>query len=81
MHSILDYLIKLWNKFIRDDILFLASGIAFNLLICVIPLILIIFAIAGYILSSSTGLWDKVVVYIQNLIPVSSERIINNTQR
>ncbi|MFH1068084.1 MAG: YihY/virulence factor BrkB family protein, partial [Candidatus Glassbacteria bacterium] len=47
----------------------------------VIPLILIIFAIAGYILSSSTGLWDKVVVYIQNLIPVSSERIINNTQR
>ena len=72
---------KLWGKFIRDDVLFLASGIAFNIVICVIPLILIIFAIAGYMLSSSTDLWDRVVVYIQNLIPVSSERIINNTQR
>ena len=43
MYSFWDYLHSLWHKMYRDDILFLASGIAFNLLICLIPLILIIF--------------------------------------
>ncbi|OGF98848.1 MAG: hypothetical protein A3F83_14875 [Candidatus Glassbacteria bacterium RIFCSPLOWO2_12_FULL_58_11] len=81
MYSLWDYTKSLWYKFVKDDILFLASGIAFNLMICTIPLILIIFALAGYTLSNSSELWDKAVVYIQSLIPVSSERIINNTQR
>ncbi len=81
MYSFWDYLHSLWYKMLRDDILFLASGIAFNLLICLIPLILIIFAMAGYTFSSSSELWDNAVLYLQSLIPVSSERIINNTQR
>jgi membrane protein len=74
------YLKNLYLKFNRDDVLFLSSGIAFNLMICAIPLILIIFSIAGFALSNSIELWDKTVLYIQSLLPVSSERIINNTQ-
>ena len=81
MYSFWDYFHSLWYKMLRDDILFLASGIAFNLLICLIPLILIIFAMAGYSFSSSAELWDNAVLYLQSLIPVSSESIINNTQR
>ena len=81
MYSFWDFIHSLWYKMHRDDILFLASGIAFNLLICLIPLILIIFAMAGYSFSSSTELWDNAVLYLQSLIPVSSESIISNTQR
>lgn len=81
MYTFWYYIKNLWFKFIKDDVLFLASGIAFNVAITTIPLILIIFSIAGFAFSSSAELWDKTVVYIQSLIPVSSESIINNTQR
>jgi len=81
MYAFWYYIKNLWFKFIKDDALFLASGIAFNVAITTIPLILIIFSIAGFAFSSSAELWDKTVVYIQSLIPVSSESIINNTQR
>ena len=81
MYAFWYYIKNLWFKFIKDDALFLASGIAFNVAITTIPLILIIFSIAGFAFSSSAELWDKTVIYIQSLIPVSSESIINNTQR
>jgi len=81
MSSFWYYIKNFWLKVIKDDALFLASGIAFNVAITTIPLILIIFSIAGFAFSSSAELWDKTVVYIQSLIPVSSESIINNTQR
>ena len=81
MYSFWYYIKNLWFKFIKDDALFLASGIAFNVAITTIPLILIIFSIAGFAFSSSAELWDNTVLYIQSLIPVSSESIINNTQR
>jgi membrane protein len=81
MYSFWYYIKNLWLKFIKDDALFLASGIAFNVAITTIPLILIIFSIAGFAFSSSAELWDNTVLYIQSLIPVSSESIINNTQR
>lgn len=81
MYSFWYYIKNFWLKFIKDDALFLASGIAFNVAITTIPLILIIFSIAGFAFSSSAELWDKTVLYIQSLIPVSSESIITNTQR
>ena len=81
MYSFWYYIKNLWFKFIKDDALFLASGIAFNVAITTIPLILIIFSIAGFAFSSSAELWDNTVLYIQSLIPVSSESIISNTQR
>jgi membrane protein len=79
MHTTWYYIKNLYFKFIKDDVLFLASGIAFSLLICMIPLILIVFSIVGFSISASGELWEKAVIYLQNVIPVSSERIINNT--
>ncbi|MEA1997241.1 MAG: YihY/virulence factor BrkB family protein [Gemmatimonadota bacterium] len=74
------YTKNLYLKFLQDDALFLASGLAFSLMICTIPLILIIFAIAGFALSGSVALWDNTVLYLQQIIPVSSERILGHTQ-
>ena len=79
MKTIWYYIKNLYYKFIEDDILFLASGIAFSLLICFIPMLLIGFSIVGFSLSTSGELWDKIVLYLEEVIPVSSESIINNT--
>jgi len=79
MKTIWYYIKNLYSKFIEDDILFLASGIAFSLLICFIPMLLIGFSIVGFSLSTSGELWDKIVLYLEEVIPVSSESIINNT--
>ncbi|MBN2288769.1 MAG: YihY/virulence factor BrkB family protein [Candidatus Glassbacteria bacterium] len=73
------YIKNLYLKFIKDDVLFLASGIAFSLLICLIPLMLIVFSIVGFSISSSSELWDRLVPYLESIIPISSESIINNT--
>ncbi|MEA2062506.1 MAG: YihY/virulence factor BrkB family protein [Gemmatimonadota bacterium] len=80
MKNLWYYIKNLYLKFISDDAFFLSSGIAFSLLICLIPLILIVFSIVGFTLSASSELWDKTVIYLESLIPVSSEWIINNTQ-
>ena len=80
MRMVWYYIKNLYLKMEKDNTLFLASGVAFNLLVSAIPLMLIIFSIGGFVLYSSSELWDKTVLYIQSLIPVSSERIINNTQ-
>ncbi len=79
MKTIWYYIKNLYSKFIKDDILFLASGLAFSLLICMIPLLLIGFSIVGFTLSASGELCDKIVLYLEEVIPVSSESIINNT--
>ncbi|MCE5270092.1 YihY/virulence factor BrkB family protein [bacterium] len=80
MRTLWYYTKNLYFKMVKDNALFLASGVAFNLLVSAIPLMLIIFSIGGFVFHTSSELWDKTVLYIQGLIPVSSERIINNTQ-
>ncbi len=64
----------------KDDILFLSSGLAFTFLLYTIPLILLIFALAGFTLTNSEQLWQNTVLYLQSLIPVSSERITSNAR-
>ena len=73
------YIKNLYLKFIKDDVLFLASGIAFSLLICMIPLLLIVMSIVGFSFSISSELWDKIVLFLENVMPVSSESIINQS--
>jgi len=73
------YIKNLYFKLIKDDVLFLASGIAFSLLICMIPLLLIVMSIVGFSFSISSELWDKIVLFLENVMPVSSESIINQT--
>ena len=54
MISALTYYIKgLYLRFKEDDILFMASGIAFNCVLCLIPLLLLLTSILGIFLNSS----------------------------
>ncbi len=56
MHLIgtLGYYIKgVYLRFKEDDVLFMASGIAFNCILCLIPLLLLLTSILGMFLNSS----------------------------
>ena len=81
MRSVVWYYIKnVAIKTVKDDALFLASGVAYSLLICIIPLLLVIFSIVGFTLNTSNDLWSNVVIYLQSVIPVFSDNIISNTR-
>jgi membrane protein len=49
-----DFLRRVWNKADQDQIFFMASAIAFNVLICIVPLALAALGIAGMI---SRNIW------------------------
>ncbi|MEW6188177.1 MAG: YihY/virulence factor BrkB family protein, partial [Thermodesulfobacteriota bacterium] len=67
-----------YKKIEADDIFFLASGLAFNFLICFIPLILVILSILGFFLYSSQEILSYVKVYIEKMLPQASPRMTEN---
>ena len=74
----------LWEalrKFNNDHGLFLSSGITFNLLICLIPLILLLLALLGTYLYSSREVLDHIRHYLENAFPFPDARIMNSILR
>jgi membrane protein len=61
-----------------DDIFFLASGLAFNLLICFIPLLLVILSILGFFLYSSQDIYGYVQMYVEKMLPNASPKMTSN---
>ena len=48
------------QKLDQDDVFFMASGLAFDFLICFIPLILVILSVLGFFLHSSQEILNYV---------------------
>lgn len=66
------------KKIKADDVFFLASGLAFNFLICFIPLILVLLSILGFFLYSSQDLLGYVRVYLEKMLPQASPKMTAN---
>lgn len=47
-----EFIRRLWNKGVEDDIFFMAGAIAFNLLVALIPLVLLGIGVVGYVLNA-----------------------------
>jgi len=60
---------KLYEKFEKDHIWVLSSGIAFNILISIIPFFLIALTVLGIYIDSSNIL-EKISSYLTNILPV-----------
>jgi membrane protein len=54
-YRIAEFLRRLWQKSIEDDVFFMAGAIAFNLLVALVPLLILGIGIAGYLLSARFG--------------------------
>ena len=57
IQSMSDFLKQLWTKITEDEILFLASGMAFNVLLCLIPILLLWIYVLGIWFPSSDTIW------------------------
>ena len=70
-----DYARRVWRHASEDDVLFLASGISFDLLLAVVPLALLIIAGLGELLNQSSDASVKVVLDVAGrFLPTDGER-------
>lgn len=69
-----DFLGRLYRKADQDNIFFLAGSIAFNVLVAIIPLILVVLGIAGLLLrSQETDPTDWLLRYVLASVPPVSQ--------
>lgn len=62
-------------RFDRHDGMFLASGLAFNAMLCVLPFLLIIAAIAGYLLKSSHTAQQDILLFVAEALPSATDEV------
>ena len=69
-----DYAKRVWDNAGEDNVLFLAGGIAFNILLAVVPFVLLLVWLLTYILNkSSAGANEVVIHYLDRLLPAHQE--------
>jgi membrane protein len=64
------YSLGLWNGLDADHCFLFASGIAYNVILCIIPISLILFQILSLILQSSVNAKQAVFEYIKTSLPI-----------
>jgi membrane protein len=62
-------------RFDRDSGMFLASGLAFDVILCVLPFLLILAALAGYFLESSQRAQDDILAFVAHALPAATEEV------
>jgi membrane protein len=72
--TVLDYLKRIWDNSAEDNVLFLASGIAFNILLAAIPFFLLLLTGLTYLLPAITDVAPTTAVheFVDRLLPVQS---------
>jgi membrane protein len=68
--SVIYYAKGLWDGLDRDHCFLFASGIAYNVLLCIIPLSLILFQIFSIILQNNDSAKAAVLQYLQDSLPI-----------
>ncbi|MCK5438872.1 MAG: YihY/virulence factor BrkB family protein [Gemmatimonadetes bacterium] len=68
------YAKNLWHKASHDQIFFLSSGITFNVLVTIVPLLLLSISILGMLVESSGAARDQVLEFIQRVMPLAGDQ-------
>ncbi|MDP2969943.1 MAG: YihY/virulence factor BrkB family protein [Deltaproteobacteria bacterium] len=69
------------KKFDEDHGFFLSAGITFNLLICLVPLILVLLAVVSAYLYSDREVLNHIRRYVELVVPTLDPRIMKNILR
>src|SRR3954470_17131117 len=65
-----DYAKRVWDNSGEDNVLFLAGGIAFNILLAAVPFVLLLVWFLTYLLNKSSANASEVVThYLDRLLP------------
>src|SRR5688572_19840379 len=67
-----DYLKRIWDNSAEDNVLFLAGGIAFNILLAAIPFFLLLISGLTYLATAITRLNARMAIhqFIDRLLPI-----------
>src|SRR5271169_1189369 len=68
--SIRYYVVGLFRRMSEEKVLFLASGIAFNSLLCLLPLLLLCTSVLGMFLSSPRLPAEKIDEILNSIFPL-----------
>jgi len=78
----MDYVRRVWDNSGEDNIFFLASGIAFNLLLAIVPFLLLFATGLTYLLRQSpTSATAEVTAFVDLFLPAGSDGAQDATQR
>ena len=71
-------LTALWKKFQQDNALFLARGLAFDVLLCLIPATFLLFILFGFLFDSPQESIRYMRTYMKSMIPFSSQQVLRS---
>ena len=72
------FLPNLFKKFQRDNALFLSRGLAFDVVVCLIPATFLVFVLFGFLFESPRETIRYMTPYLKAMIPFSSQQVLLN---
>jgi membrane protein len=72
------FLSTLFKKFQHDNALFLARGLAFDVVVCLIPAAFLLSVLFGFLFESPRETLRYMTPYLKPLIPFSSQKVLLN---
>ena len=72
------FLPTLFKKFQHDNALFLARGLAFDVVVCLIPATFLLFVLFGFLFESPRETIRYMTPYLKAMIPFSSQQVLLN---
>jgi membrane protein len=72
------FLSAVGKKFHRDNAFFLARGLAFDVLVCLIPALFLLFVLFGFLFDSSRETIQYMSSYMKSMIPFSQQQVLRN---
>ena len=70
-----DIVVRTILRFDRDNGMFLASGLAFNLILCLLPFLLIVASLSGYLLQSSQNAQHEILSFVAQALPMATDEV------
>lgn len=77
--SIKDLAKQVWEEIDHDNVLGLASGIAYNFLLSIFPLLLFLVSLFGLFASRSTQLKSSLFFYFSQVLPQAAYDLVTKT--
>ena len=74
----MSFLSALFKKFQRDNALFLARGLAFDVVVCLIPAVFLLFILFGFLFESPGETIRYMTPYLKPVVPFSSQQVLLN---
>jgi len=72
------FLPALIKKFRQDNAFFLARGLAFDVLVCLIPATFLLFVLFGFLFDSPRETVQYMMTYMKSMIPFSSQQVLKS---